>query len=76
MSKTIQLRNVPEDLHRVLKARAALSGQSLSEYLIGQVRRLAAKPTPEEMRERLNGREPVAASESATAALRAVRDRE
>ncbi|MCY3757763.1 MAG: hypothetical protein OXG96_08585 [Acidobacteria bacterium] len=35
MSKMIQLRNVPDDLHKVLKSRAALEGKSLSDYLIG-----------------------------------------
>ena len=44
MSKTIQLRNVPDDLHRVLKSRAALAGKSLSGYLIAEIRRHAEYP--------------------------------
>lgn len=53
MSKMIQLRNVPDALHRKLKARASLEGRSLSDYLLGQIRELAQRPTPTEMLERL-----------------------
>jgi len=52
----IQIRNVPEDLHRTLKARAAKAGMSLSEYLLAEVRRSAETPTLEEMVERVRGR--------------------
>lgn len=56
MSKMIQLRNVPDGLHRKLKARAALEGMSLSDYLIGEIRQIAARPTLGELRERLHQR--------------------
>ncbi len=59
MSKMIQLRNVPDDLHKRLKARAALAGLSLSDYLIREVRRGAERPTPDELRERLAKLPPV-----------------
>lgn len=59
MSKMLQVRNVPDDLHRTLKARAALAGMSLSEYLLRELTRLAERPTREEMRRRLERREPV-----------------
>jgi plasmid stability protein len=49
----IQLRHVPDDLHRKLKARAALEGQSLSDYLLQEVRRAAERPTLAELRHRL-----------------------
>ena len=49
MSKVIQLRNVPDDLHRVLKARAELAGKSLSDYLIAEIQRHAEYPTVEEL---------------------------
>jgi plasmid stability protein len=49
----IQLRHVPDDLHRKLKARAALEGLSLSEYLLQEVRRVADRPTLAELRHRL-----------------------
>ena len=74
MATNIQLRNVPDELHRTLKARAALAGMSLSDYLIDYVRRLAERPTPEEMRERLARREPVRVSEPAAEVLRRERD--
>ncbi len=58
-TKMIQLRNVPDSLHRSLKARAAMSGVSLSDYLIGEIREIAARPTLAELRERLHTRKPV-----------------
>jgi plasmid stability protein len=74
MSKMIQLRDVPDALHRQLKARAAMSGLSLSDYLLREVRKSAEQPTPEEMRERLRRRQPYAGKVSPTAAVRAERD--
>jgi antitoxin FitA len=60
MSKMIQLRNVPDALHRSLKARAAMAGMSLSDYLLGEIKEIAARPTLAELRERLHKRKPVA----------------
>jgi len=62
MSKMIQLRNVPDGLHRSLKARAAMAGMSLSDYLLSEIKELAQRPTLAEMRERLHQREPIAAT--------------
>jgi plasmid stability protein len=59
MSKMIQLRNVPDALHRGLKARAAMAGMSLSDYLLAEIREIAERPTLAELRERLHGRKPV-----------------
>lgn len=59
MSKMIQLRNVPDELHGKLKAKAATAGMSLSEFLIREARKVAEIPTREEMRQRLASREPV-----------------
>ena len=53
MSKMIQLRNVPDEVHRRVKARAAEAGLSLSDYLTREVRKIAERPTDEEMRKRL-----------------------
>lgn len=61
MSKMIQLRNVPDALHRSLKSRAALAGMSLSDYLLGEIREIAEKPTLAELRLRLHRRQPVTA---------------
>jgi hypothetical protein len=74
MSKMIQLRHVPDALHRQLKARAALSGLPLSDYLIREVRKIAEQPTPEEMRERLRQRDTFRGKISPTDILRAERD--
>jgi antitoxin FitA len=60
MSKTIQLRNVPDALHRSLKGRAATAGMSLSDYLLAEIREIAERPTLAELRERLHRRKPVA----------------
>lgn len=74
MSKMIQLRNVPDALHRKLKARAALEGMSLSEYLLGEVRRAADRPTLSELRQRLAQRTAIKPSVSPAQALREERD--
>jgi len=60
MSKMIQLRNVPDALHRTLKARAAMAGMSLSDYLLAEIREIAERPTLAELRDRLHQRKPVA----------------
>jgi plasmid stability protein len=73
MSKMIQIRNVPDDLHRTLKARAAAEGMSLSDYLLRELRQLAEQPTPAEFLERLRQREPVKLRVSPVAIIRAVR---
>jgi len=50
----IQIRNVPPELHRTLKVRAAQSGMTLSDYLLAEIEHIAALPTPEEFKERLH----------------------
>jgi plasmid stability protein len=74
MSKMIQIRNVPDSLHRKLKARAAMEGKSLSEYLITEISRLAERPTLSELRERLGTRKPVAPRVPPSQAVREERD--
>ena len=59
MSKMIQVRNVPDALHRSLKARAAMAGKSLSDYLLAEIKEIAERPTMAEFRERLHQRKPV-----------------
>jgi hypothetical protein len=75
MSRMIQLRHVPDALHRQLKARAALSGLPLSEYLIREVRKIAEFPTAEEMRARLRTHPPYKGRTSPTDIVRQERDR-
>lgn len=65
MSKMIQLRNVPDALHRSLKARAAMAGMSLSDYLLAEIKEIAERPTLAELRELLHKRKPVVGLESA-----------
>jgi len=73
MSTMVQIRNVPTDLHRRLKARAALEGMSLSDYPLREVSRAAERPTLEEIKRRLAGRALVRARPAPAAALRAER---
>jgi antitoxin FitA len=75
MPKMIQLRHVPDALHRRLKARAALEGMSLSDYLVREVRKVAERPSVEEIRARLTALAPVRLKTSPTEALREERDR-
>lgn len=74
MSTMIQIRNVPDALHRRLKSRAALAGMSLSDYLLQQIREAAEQPTIEELRARLAQRSTVALSVDTADAVRAERD--
>ena len=74
MSKMIHLRNVPDSLHRILKARAATPGMSLSDYLLAEIREVAERPTVNELRERLERRERVNVPRPAAAVIREQRD--
>jgi antitoxin FitA len=74
MSKMIQLRHVPDPLHRQLKARAAMEGLSLSDFLIREAKKLVDRPTVAEIRERLARRSTVNTRMSAAEALRRERD--
>jgi plasmid stability protein len=74
MSAMIQIRNVPDSLHRRLKSRAALAGMSLSDYLLQQIRDVAERPTIDELRERLARRSAVMLSVDTANAVRAERD--
>ena len=75
MAKMIQLRNVPDELHRKLKARAAQAGMSLSDYLLEQIKRDAEAPTVEELIARLESRTPVKTSKSAAQIIREEREK-
>ena len=74
MSKMIQVRHVPDALHRRLRARAALAGMSLSDYLRLELEAAAERLTPAEIRERLAALEPVKVRQRPSAAVRAERD--
>jgi len=75
MNRMIQIRNVPDVLHRRLKARAAMAGMSLSDYLLNEIRGVAERPTIDELRVRLNTRSQAKLSVAPARAVRAERDR-
>ncbi len=74
MPRMVQIRNVPDDVHRKLKVRAAREGVTLSELLAREARRLAEQPTLEEMLERLKSRAPARTRTSAARAVRQARE--
>ena len=70
----IQIRAVPEDVHRVLKARAALAGKSLSELILEELLAMVALPSVEELRLRLADAEPFSMKKSSAGTIRKDRD--
>jgi plasmid stability protein len=70
----VQIRNVPEELHRRLKARAAIEGMSMSDYVLRELRKALDRPTRQEVLERLAGRPVRALRRSAAEVIRAERD--
>jgi antitoxin FitA len=76
MTAMIQIRNVPDALHRRLKSRAALAGMSLSDYLLSEIRLVAERPTLDELRARLQRRPEMNLSVGPAQAVRAERDRQ
>lgn len=75
MTKMVQVKGVPEGVHRALKARAALRGQTLSDYLRGEMERLASRPSPEELLALIDHDAPPALGDSAASEVRLGRDR-
>jgi plasmid stability protein len=73
MSRMVQIRNVPDTLHRKIKTRALDAGQTLSDYLLAELERLGARPTREEMLARLHRRKPVTLKTRAAALIRDAR---
>ena len=73
-SKMIQIRNVPDELHRTLKVRAAKAGMTLSDYLLSEIEQVAEEPTISEWLERVRSREPVELDERPDATIRRFRD--
>jgi antitoxin FitA len=75
MSVMIQVRNVPDEVHRTLKMRAAATGTSLSDYVKRELVRAAEQATLDEIDERLQTRGPSRlTSKTVLSALREVRD--
>ena len=74
MSVMIQIRNVPEPLHRILKARSALAGKSLSDLILEELVAMAALPSAAELQDRLRKAEPFKVKKSSAALVRKERD--
>jgi plasmid stability protein len=74
MPKVIQVRNVPDRLHRKLKSRAALEGLSLSDYVLREMEHVAEVPTMKELTERIASLPPVKYKRSPAEILREERD--
>jgi plasmid stability protein len=74
MGVLIQIRDVPEDVHRALKARAAASGVSLSEYVRAMLARAATRPTPAELAARIDARGSVELPEPSEVSVRRLRE--
>lgn len=74
MSSMIQIRNVPPEVHRALKARAALAGKSMSEMILEELRAMLSLPSERELRERLDQAEPFAMKKSSAGLIRRERD--
>ena len=74
MGRMLQIKDVPDDVHRVLKARAALEGLTLTEYARQMLAHVARRPSRAELVAELSRIEPVDTGESAAEALARVRD--
>jgi antitoxin FitA len=76
MSRTIQIRDVPDEVHRTLRARAAAAGQSLSAYLLAELTRVAERPPVADVLARAAARSGGARIDDIVAAVRSGRDRD
>jgi hypothetical protein len=74
MSKMIQIRNVPDDVHRKLKVRAAQEGTTLSDFLLAEIRLAADQPSMTELLERLASQPPFDPGVSSAELIRRHRD--
>ena len=74
MSKMIQVRDVPEQVHRTLKARAAREGMSLSDFIKKELERTVERPTMREWLESMRQAKPISTKRSAAEIVRELRD--
>jgi antitoxin FitA len=75
VKRTIQIRDVPDEVHRTLRARAAAAGLSLSAYLLAELTRVAERPPVADVLARAGSRHGGASSAEIVAAVRSGRDR-
>jgi antitoxin FitA len=74
MAKSVQIRNVPDRIHAVYRARAAKAGKSLSEFLLLELRRWAEVPTKDELLEVILRQKPLHLKTAPADIVRAERD--
>jgi antitoxin FitA len=74
MGVLVQIRDVPDEVHHTLKARAAVSGVSLSEYVRAVLARAASRPTPSELATRIKTRGTTELAQPSEIAVRVIRD--
>jgi plasmid stability protein len=74
MSAMIQVRNVPDEVHRTLKARAALAGKSLSELVLEELTAMTAVPSEAELKKQLEKAKPFKMTQSSATIVRHERD--
>ena len=74
MSSLVQVRNVPAELHRRLKARAAIEGMSMSDYVLREITKALDRPTREEILDRLRAQPVRRLERRAADVIRAERD--
>ncbi|MGH9071191.1 MAG: FitA-like ribbon-helix-helix domain-containing protein [Acidimicrobiales bacterium] len=75
MTKTIQIRNVPDEVHRTLRVRAASAGESLSAYVLAEIERVAERPPVADVLARSGERREGVPTRTIVGAVRAGRDR-
>ena len=75
MAVMIQVRNVPDEVHRKLKSRAALAGMSLSAYALAELQSSLDRPTTDELMQRLKARVPVSVNPRPADLIREERER-
>ena len=73
MTKTIQIRDVPDDVHASLRAQAAAAGESLSGFLLAEVERISRRPAMAEILRRAKGRTEGPTVDQIVAAVRSAR---
>ena len=75
MSKMLQIRNLPDEVHRRLKSRAALAGMSMSDYVLREIERMLSRPTRDEVFARIAELPPIDLDPPSAEILREERER-
>ena len=75
MSKMLQIRNLPDEVHRRLKSRAALAGMSMSDFVLREIERMLSRPTRDEVFARIAELPPIDLDPPSAEVLREERER-